>query len=248
MASGALSWRKSPPKEKENHAVVVAHWRDSDKVIHFLTGQESGYLVDKDTKKKFRDWPEAKTHKQRDDLIRAIIEEENPDAHFVIRIKDDKEKFTLQVPDADSKRGFPKGGANEKDKRDKDESDTSFMKKVARREFEEEIGYKIPLQDLKYKFEEDHGSKHYFVFAYQVTNAIKREIEESIEELEDLKEGELFHTKFEPASKIESQANKDKYNGITRSVTERIRRLVTFRGGGLTRKQTKRKRRYTRRR
>lgn len=273
MASSYHKYSQQKPKSTaktiatgpaEKHAIVVAYWRDTDGTLYFLTGLESGYIeytvknekTGASNTKTMREWPPASTNAKRDDLIRAEIEKINPKAHFVIRILEKqentptgkkvvrKEKYTLQIPKEESLRGFPKGGKNEKDKQNVGESDKDFMKKVAVREFKEEIGVQIPLDQLDYMFDTIYTikgkPKHYFTYLYKVDDAKKKEILDSVKRLDDLKMGEVFDVQFEKASNIE--LNKKNYNYITNEVVKKVREDVGFRGGNrrrVTRKQRK---------
>jgi hypothetical protein len=189
------------------YAMVIAHYLDpTTNIRSFFIGQESVYKADSTTRKFFRNMPDTETN------LKARIAYAKTDRNFVkgtdhvvIRPKPgtvDKYKYTIQELPPSPFHGFPKGaGLNVKEQ----------SVDIAKREFEEEIGYTLPRDPIykkciEFESRDNSGNKIPMVcvvFHYEIADATeKAKIESDFAAKMTEEVGEMFQATFKTAAEI----------------------------------------------
>jgi hypothetical protein len=119
--------------------------------------------------------------------------------HIVLRLKPgttDEWKYTIQYLPADPNHGFPKGGGKDKDEEGID---------IAKREFQEETGYRLP-RDPQFKkcVEFTSGNKQMVcvVFHLEINDTEKADLETAVQTKNNDNLGELFEGAFKTEDEI----------------------------------------------
>jgi 8-oxo-dGTP pyrophosphatase MutT (NUDIX family) len=197
---------------------IIAYYVEGNKK-YALVGKETKYLSDfevpidlnnyeklENNNQTYKEVCEYYSKKAKELSEIKLFEKKEYISYDEPKLKDNEWKVNMRIVRHENQKenyGMPKGGKNDQDKAPID---------TAVREFEEEVGYKIGRERLKFLEEE----RQYYFYHVKISKEEMEEIKGIIEKIKEKNEGEMHELQFIEISEIKKNINK--FNGLGRKV------------------------------